>query len=1466
MAKNAVVCAGLKLCEPLICVGLKAVLRIPDGVVDAGMKWLKGRFTDHSLVLTKAVTTAHDRAWQAVALALAPDTIFSHIANLFRDGDLKAVQKQIREFVATADTGLDGAAAGLRTKACDELLRLKGGGRFGIDGADLTSLDLTRFASAAKVADDAHRAIQHIAADLTADAPHLAQVLTLTPQGGGTPLLAAAFAYFLRRQIATDAELARDLTFDQLRLLTLKQQAGFDNLEQVIGSKSGELLEVLGGWFATTGADLDDIKAKLEQLLEQHQVSKKAESPLRVSVTSEAELQRLKKLRDRLRGQPVELVDAELQSLLGDGLAAAGQYADAEKAHGAAVIAAHAVADATAEADAAYKQFKDACELGQWDAALTALRRAVALDERRFRPVPKHYAIDAILGMGSFGVVFKCRDLAERGEEGEHVTVAVKTFRAADLDRPLDEVFAEASVLKRLGHDNIVAIHERGFADPENQQRPFLAMEFVPGVTLEHYLNTHGTMTVADFAAVFHQIAAALHAAHSGRRPIIHRDLKPANVMVWKSSFRFLADCWGWRGLAESYFGSPLPLHGWGGDSMMGFHLGFLAGLHDQEELARHLLDQIRDNPAVCAEVTRELNALRPPHLQVQRNGDQPPYDTQTQEEAIEAGASLAVSKLPPPDDDSWGVKVIDFGLAVRSATRTASLRTPSVFRSSRELCVAGTVKYAAPEQLGERPYPVGPHSDVFAFGKTALEALLGTTQPTPKHWKKLPDWLAEMLGRCVDEDYLTDNPDEGRFHNFEPILEILTNPPPATPPTPLVPPPLHTNPPIQPFTDADLASLGALGDAFAAEGRASATNPTKHRTACPLCRARFKFPPKRGGERVKCPQCGMWLILPTQDGGTAIISPSPAPEAVKQARKAGDKLFLPLPGGLWMAFAWCPPGTFLMGSPASEEDHQDEELQHEVRLTKGFYAGVHPVTRGEFARFVAQTNYKTEAETRGGGYKWTGSEWKLDASTNWRNPGYTQADDHPVTVVSWDDAVAFCKWMADESKQKVRLPTEAEWEYACRGGTTTPFYWGGELDGTQANCDGELPYGTSTEGPNLDETSPVGNYANRFPHPWGLTDVHGNVWEWCSDWSDKGFYARSPKDDPECRDSEQKSRILRGGSWLYHASVCRAAYRNRRGPADCDSDDGFRVVFCLDEIPAAAPPTPPPVSNAMPVATAPPTPPSPDTNPTDRAVSRSATPTATAVRNAGDKFYLPLPGGLKMAFAWCPPGTFLMGSPEWEEGRNDDEQQHEVRLTKGFYAGVHPVTQTEWVAVMNTDPSHFKGANLPVEKVSWDDAQAFCQKVHELTGKGVRLPTEAAWEYACRGGTTTPFYWGRELNGTQANCQGNYPYGTSAKGPYLKATSPVGSFAKKFPHPWGLTDLHANVSEWCVDWYDEGYYARSPKGDPECRDGEQKFRIIRGGSWDDIAWFCRAAFRRFGDLPSRRRNDLGFRVVFCLD
>ena len=219
------------------------------------------------------------------------------------------------------------------------------------------------------------------------------------------------------------------------------------------------------------------------------------------------------------------------------------------------------------------------------------------------------------------------------------------------------------------------------------------------------------------------------------------------------------------------------------------------------------------------------------------------------------------------------------------------------------------------------------------------------------------------------------------------------------------------------------------------------------------------------------------------------------------------------------------------------------------------------------------------------------------------------------------------------------------------------------------------------------------------------------------------------------------------------------------------------------------------------------------------------------------------------------PAGTFLIGSPETEKARGEDETRHEVTLTQPFLIGKYPVTQAQWRAVMGSNPSYFQSDNLPVENVSWDDAQSFCVKVHEKTGHTVCLPTDAQWEYSCRAGTSTPFHFGQELNGTQANCDGNYPYGTTQKGPYLGKTSPVGSYPA---NAWGLYDMHGNVWEWCQDWY--GDYPKQSVTDPR---GPEvgSICVIRGRSWYYEAAYCRSASRN-GLVPSYRFSWGGFRLA----
>jgi formylglycine-generating enzyme required for sulfatase activity len=233
---------------------------------------------------------------------------------------------------------------------------------------------------------------------------------------------------------------------------------------------------------------------------------------------------------------------------------------------------------------------------------------------------------------------------------------------------------------------------------------------------------------------------------------------------------------------------------------------------------------------------------------------------------------------------------------------------------------------------------------------------------------------------------------------------------------------------------------------------------------------------------------------------------------------------------------------------------------------------------------------------------------------------------------------------------------------------------------------------------------------------------------------------------------------------------------------------------------------------------------------------------------------------GVKIKFVLVPPGKFLMGSPKDEKDRTDNETQHEVTLTKPFYLGQCEVTQAQYEAVTKKTPSHFKGANLPVERVSWEEADEFAKELTKKAGGKIlyRLPTEAEWEYSCRGGRpfSNPFGIGdgTSLSSKQANFDGNYPYG-AAKGKYLEETCAVGSYPA---NALGLNDVHGNVWEWCADWY--GNYpvgkVTDPTGPPEGLD-----RVTRGGSFTSYANWCRAAFRD-RDGPENRSWHLGFRLA----
>jgi uncharacterized protein (TIGR02996 family) len=223
----------------------------------------------------------------------------------------------------------------------------------------------------------------------------------------------------------------------------------------------------------------------------------------------------------------------------------------------------------------------------------------------------------------------------------------------------------------------------------------------------------------------------------------------------------------------------------------------------------------------------------------------------------------------------------------------------------------------------------------------------------------------------------------------------------------------------------------------------------------------------------------------------------------------------------------------------------------------------------------------------------------------------------------------------------------------------------------------------------------------------------------------------------------------------------------------------------------------------------------------------------------------------LGMELVRIPSGTFLMGSPDVEPHRYDDEGPlHEVTLSKPFFLSVYPVTQQCYLEVMGRNSSHFHTGNgggpwHPVDSVSWEDAVRFCRLLSEhplekRAGRVYRLPTEAEWEHACRAGSTTPFWWGDAASSYQANFDGNHPYGGAEEGPVLNRTQPVGCYAA---NPFGLYDMHGNIWEWCHDWYGKHYYRTSPPVDPPGPESGE-FHVLRGGCWQHLGACTRAAYR----------------------
>ncbi|MFA4985435.1 MAG: formylglycine-generating enzyme family protein [Candidatus Brocadiia bacterium] len=486
--------------------------------------------------------------------------------------------------------------------------------------------------------------------------------------------------------------------------------------------------------------------------------------------------------------------------------------------------------------------------------------------------------------------------------------------------------------------------------------------------------------------------------------------------------------------------------------------------------------------------------------------------------------------------------------------------------------------------------------------------------------------------------------------------------------------------------------------------------------------------------------------------------------------------------------------GSFKMGSnlphsgkPPSEFDlpnqREYEKPAHKVTLTKAFSIGATEVTQAQYKAVMTD------------------------------NPSEFTGDDRPVDSVSWHDAMKFCRKMTSSERKagrlpegmEYRLPTEAEWEYCCRAGTTTEFCFGDDPDLFE-------DYGWN-EDTAVKGTHPVrGKKANA----WGLYDMHGNVGEWCLDWCDSE-YTQADEVDP-AGTVMGRSVTVRGGSWDSGANECRSAYRCPAYEGRPDGRVGFRVVLA-------------------PVI-----------------VVGQARPAEADAKDADwyKDTFLPL--------APISPGAFKMGAggSEWAQ------PIREVTITHAFYMGATEVTQGQYNTVMNGNPSHFRGDSLPVDSVTWYDAMEFCRMLTEIEHKDAklpkemeyRLPTEAEWEFCCRAGSTGPYCFGGSpvvLDYEDQKTLGEYAWFCDFG---KLEMHPVGT---KKPNAWGLYDMHGNVWEWCRDCFAE-VYDKDELTDP-FGPSDGYWRSLRGGSIY-CQWLGVCSAVRSPGNPRGRQEDVGFRVV----
>lgn len=1047
------------------------------------------------------------------------------------------------------------------------------------------------------------------------------------------------------------------------------------------------------------------------------------------------------------------------------------------------------------------------------------------------------YRILKKLGEGGMGAVYQ----AMHTRLDKVVALKVLPSQVTRHQAAVARFEREMRAVGKLEHPHIVRAMDAGEIDGTH----YLAMEYVEGTDLAQLVKNRGPLSVVNGCKAIRQAALALAAAHAAG--LVHRDLKPANLLVGKNGQIKLLDL----GLAR-----------------------------------------LADDTAESSELTSAGQAFGTPDFMAPEQWEDA-HTTDARADLYALGCTLyyVLTGRPPYGGDRYKTTVAKFRGHVNDPIPGLAEARPDVPAAVVDIYQKLMAK--SPADRYQTAAEVVAALQPFTSSKVANPELPGTPGTG----------LALSTGMVTSAE-------------LSPSVSRLTKQASASSgrggrrPRTLV---------MAGAGGLLLLAAGIIVTITSKDGTKSTFNVPEgielDVDSAPGSRVAIKevaSPASSDTQLTALASQSSWHGWPA-DAPKPAIAPFDAAQAKRHQEEWAAYLKVPVEytNSIGMKLRLIPPGEFTMGSTPEEiaaalkdvgdykplqEYIQSEAPQHKVILTQPIYLGVNEVTQAEYEK-VMGVNPSHFAPMGMGKVAVAGQE----------------TADHPVETVSWNDAAEFCAMLSQQEKLKpfyfragetitaldgtgYRLPSEAEWEYACRAGTVTK-YWIGDQNEDLVRAGWFI----GNAGGRTHAVSELN------ANPFGRADIHGNLWEWVQDGWDASYYGQfseKPAINPNSLFSAGSKRVFRGGDWRLAASGCRSSSRYVGGPTDRGVYIGFRVSLTVDAVRQSA-------SNAASRSTS---------TTTLKTVGWhgwpvDAPPPAIAPFNVDEAKahqvawakYLDVPveyeNSIGMKFRLIPPGEFLMGStPDeieatldqirkedsaWRDRAKSEGPQHVVRLTQPIYLGTTEVTQSQYESVVGKNPSHFSktGAGRkvvagldtrshPVETVSWYEVLEFCSKLGQLEGlKGplphrtdssgqpstgaYGLPTEAEWEFACRAGTTSSHWTGNDT----VSLGGGARFGDEVE----LRTYPVGQLAA---NPFGLFDTHGNVWEWVRDGWEQNYYARltdQPIVDPLGVQPPGGMRVQRGGASRLHAMHCRSANR--GSVPpDMRLNGWGFRVALSVE